>query len=277
MKTTTGILLVLASAASAAVGAALTRRQGRATRLLAMGVGFAAPWGIQAAFASEPSCTVLFVTDTHGSAQANAPLVRALLRETGIDRVVLAGDVADRAIDFPVWWDVPFREVVARWPVDVASGNHDQEDAAAYAEFVSRFGEEPHSVVCGNAEFFFMPWGLDSVFGRWLRRRVEASTARWKVLVTHRPLWSTDGSGAVVRDLYAASLPYIDLVLAGHEHVAWDSVHEVDGHRIRQIIDVSGPKKYPCPAVASGCVEGETAYWRISFGDSIKATRKVVS
>lgn len=282
MKTTTGLLLVLASATGAAIGAALTRKQSRTSQVLAVGAGFMVPWGLQALFSPGPAvegttCTVLWLSDTHGSAQANAPLVQKMLMETGVDRVLHSGDVVDRATDWPIWWDRPFREVVARWPVDVASGNHDHEDEATYAGFVERFGEEPKSVVCGPVEFFLMPWGVDEAYGRWLHARITASTAKWKVLVVHSPLWGVDGTGKMMRDLYAASLPYLDLVLSGHQHVSWDTTNTVNGRQIRQIIDVSGPKKYPCPTGVHGCVQDETAYWRIEFGPSaIKAERRVV-
>lgn len=275
MRTSTGILLTLASLAGAAAGLALTKRRSSGTRALAAVVGFAAPWGLRAAVASPSSCTVLWITDVHGSPVSNAALVEAMTRETGVDRVLNSGDVVDTSDQWPTHWDRPFALVTDRWPVDAASGNHDHEDDATYAGFVDRFGHEPKTIVCGNAEFFLVPWGTGDRTASWLYDHVRSSTARWKVLVTHRPVWGVDGNEYLARIL-ADSIPYLDLVLAGHQHVSWDSTHDVDGHLVRQIIDVSGPKKYDCLDDVEGCVQDETAYWRITFGDGISAVRKVV-
>lgn len=58
---------------------------------------------------------------------------------------------------------------------------------------------------------------------RWLEQALATSTARWKIVVGHHPLWSTAGSKfAQARALRALVLPalcrYADLYLAGHEH-----------------------------------------------------------
>ncbi len=57
----------------------------------------------------------------------------------------------------------------------------------------------------------------------WLERALATSTARWKIVIGHHPLWSTAGSKfAQARALRQLVLPalcrYADLYLAGHEH-----------------------------------------------------------
>ncbi|MGE0582151.1 MAG: metallophosphoesterase [Steroidobacteraceae bacterium] len=57
----------------------------------------------------------------------------------------------------------------------------------------------------------------------WLERALATSTARWKIVVGHHPLWSTAGSKfAQARALRSLILPtlcrYADMYLAGHEH-----------------------------------------------------------
>lgn len=57
----------------------------------------------------------------------------------------------------------------------------------------------------------------------WLEQALASSTARWKIVAGHHPLWSTAGSKfAQARALRALILPtlcrYADLYLAGHEH-----------------------------------------------------------
>lgn len=275
MKTRTAILLSLLGAGAAGMAAFVLRHQRPTLQLLGAGLAFGVPWAVQAAV-RKATCSVLFVTDTHGPAASNEALVRAMLTESGISRVAHAGDVFDSADLATAWWDRPFADVVQRWPVDAASGNHDVADAASSAAFTARFGLLPKAVTCGNAEFFFLPWDADRQDAEWVHSRARASHAKWKVLVTHRPIWDVDGTGTRLRGLVLSALSYIDLVLAGHEHVAYDTWHNVGGHPVHQIIDVSGPKKYVCNDV-EGCVEGETAYWRIDFfDDEIVAERRVV-
>ena len=57
----------------------------------------------------------------------------------------------------------------------------------------------------------------------WLERSLRESTARWKVVIGHHPLWSSAGSKfeeakAMRRLLLPALCRYADVYLAGHEH-----------------------------------------------------------
>jgi len=57
----------------------------------------------------------------------------------------------------------------------------------------------------------------------WLEQALATSTARWKIVIGHHPLWSTAGSKfAQARALRGLILPtlcrHADLYLAGHEH-----------------------------------------------------------
>jgi predicted phosphodiesterase len=265
------VLTVLGSAAAGAV-AVVTRGKPDGLRLLASGLAFGVPWVVHAATRS-PDCSVLVLFDTHGPAAGNVKLVAALLREQNVSAVIHAGDVADSADLYGPWFDVPFREVVARWPFYVASGNHD--DAT---EFASRFPALPVRLICGSAEIYFLPWGADQHDIDWVASKVRDSSAPTKILVSHRPVWPVEGGGAALRGMLLPILPYFQLVIAGHEHVFSDSEHVIGGTPVRQIIDVSGPKKYDCPAApVLSCTAGQTAYWRLDFYDNeIKATRRVV-
>lgn len=274
MRTSTGLLMILASAAGAAAGAAIMRGHGRAAQFLAVSVGFAIPWGLRAAFASEPLCSFLFVSDTHGPAATGRRVAARMLGEDGISFVAHGGDVADAPDLWQTWWDEPFRSVIARWPVDAASGNHDVETPANRAEFARRFGTLPRVVRCGDAaDVYFMPWAFGQAEAEWLWAQVHASTARHRILIAHQPIWPVDGGNARQRDLVAPVLDRIDLVLSGHEHVYQDSRHA----GTRQVIEVSGPKKYACPAGAAGCVENTTGYLRVDVSTGgIDVTRRVV-
>jgi len=274
MRAGTAILLSLLGAAGAGLALRLSRGRTAGLRAAVAGIAFAAPWAVNAAVRT-PDCSMLFIADTHGPAASNAALVRAMILEDGISAVLLAGDVFDSDNLAAPWFDEPFRDAVARWPFYVAAGNHDEDAQQAFA---ARFPALPARLVCGSAEVYMLPWSSTAADAAWLAARVEASTARWRVLVTHRAVWPVAGGNAAMRESLAAVLPRIDLVLSGHEHVSSDAMHVVGGHPVRQIVEVSGSKKYACPArPAAPCVSGETAYWRLDFyADEIAATRRKV-
>jgi hypothetical protein len=72
------------------------------------------------------------------------------------------------------------------------------------------------------------PWARDAaadlgVGVQWLEAALAESTAHWKVVIGHHPLWSTAGSKyaqaeALRRLILPALCRYADLYLAGHEH-----------------------------------------------------------
>lgn len=83
-----------------------------------------------------------------------------------------------------------------------------------------------------------------------LENRLKASTARWKIVIGHHPLWSSSGGKfEQARSLRAVLLPvlcrYADLYFAGHEHtleVANDDCSSVTG----------GDGLSPLPNIVSG-------------------------
>lgn len=231
-------------------------------------------------YASEqpPDCSLLFISDTHGPASSNSALADALLAEDEVSAVLHGGDVADTADLYGPWFDDPFQDAAARWPFYVASGNHDATDAGTKAAFASRFPSLPARLECGKTEIYVLPYRLTGADVAWLTEQVTASVATWRVLVVHRAVWPVDGGNAGLRGALWLVLARFHLVLSGHEHVLSDSTHEVGSASVRQIIEVSGPKKYGCPASpASPCETGETAYWRLDFyQDGVQAERKVV-
>lgn len=213
-------------------------------------------------------CSVLFISDTHGPAAANEALVREMLTEDGIDAVLHAGDVADASDLYGPWFDEPFRDAIARWPWYVSSGNHDETDDGTKAAFDERFPSLPAKFSCGPAEVYLLPWSTTADDIAWLSWQVAFSEAKWRVLLVHRPVWPIDGGNAATRAELEPILPWIDLVLAGHGHIGSDSVHVVGRASVRQIVVVSGPKKY---------APGPSSFWRLGFSeDGIEATSVIV-
>jgi len=99
------------------------------------------------------------------------------------------------------------------------------------------------------------PWSLPANEGErqmlaWLEQSLRSSTARWKLVVGHHPLWSTAGSKfEQARTLRALLLPslceYADAYFAGHEHTL--EVHE---DSCETVMDATSAK--PLVQVVSG-------------------------
>jgi hypothetical protein len=83
-----------------------------------------------------------------------------------------------------------------------------------------------------NAHFAFLntgssrdgkenPAGFLEVQREWLRKDMEGSDKKWKILVIHRPVYCSNDDDMSVFDVFAETLESldIDLVLQGHDHV----------------------------------------------------------
>lgn len=236
-------------------------------QLLAAGLAFVAPAAVAEAVDAldPPSCVAAVVFDPHGPASHNGALAAALAAEPGLQLVVSPGDIADSGDLYDEWFDQPFAEVLRRVPWYSAGGNHDYATAAGAAAFAERFGILPRAVTCGTVDFFLLPWEPNRHDIEWLTGALARSTATYRVLVVHRPLWEPAGAGALQRGLLRPALDRIDLVLAGHSHVHWDSTHDVGGRQVRQWVDASGPKLYDCTpqALAAGVICGSRGYLRL--------------
>jgi len=280
MKIKTLVGLTSLGAAGAVLSGYLLRRRPKKLRYAASGAAFLLPFGVYAVTeGAGESTTVLFISDTHDTPRsAAARVAQAMLGESGVDLVAHAGDVGDEGCSlYSAWWDVPYAPVRQRWTVIAASGNHDNTEC-----FTQRFAALPRKVTLNNVDFFVLPWSntISGTTLRWLDRQTLASTARWKVIVVHKGPWHVSAEEGRVYNPSASLLPIlerIDLVLAGHNHVYWDSVHDVNGHSVRQINEVTSGKFYECTPDAVGCVSHKRGYSRITFGpDGIHAERRVM-
>jgi tartrate-resistant acid phosphatase type 5 len=83
-----------------------------------------------------------------------------------------------------------------------------------------------------------------------LEARLKASTAKWKIVIGHHPLWSSSGGKfQQSRSLRAAILPvlcrYADLYFAGHEHTLELATDDCS-------TALPGEKVTPMPAIVTG-------------------------
>jgi hypothetical protein len=143
-----------------------------------------------------------------------------------------------------------------------ALGNHDwmTEGARPYLDYFTLPGNERYyDVVWGDVQVFVLdsdpgePDGntAESVQAVWLRDRLAASRARWKIVTMHHAPYSSGPHGATK----AMRWPYkqwgVDLVLAGHDHDY--ERFDVDG--LPFIVNgLGGAVFYPMGSPAAGSV-----------------------
>jgi len=127
-------------------------------------------------------------------------------------------------------------------------------DRGAFATFCKQFGLPPdrpwRSWTHGDAAFFALsaraPFGADAPQVRWLAEALAASRARWKIVVTHYPLYSCGrhgGQDGLRRSIIATLFRHgVDLVLSGHDH-CYERTHAIGpepGAALVQIVSGGG-------------------------------------
>lgn len=184
--------------------------------------------------------TIAVIGD-YGSGKGDSYQVSEMIRSEPAHAVVTLGD--------NVYYETGFQLLVGNFYGDYleagaffpATGNHDYSEGRGIALFDRFFdflgGNRWYSVSFGDLEFFI----LDShqalhhpdVFDAqrsWLESSVRASTARWKVVITHHPPHS-----ARARSQKEFRFPYdqwgVCMVMSGHDHtlqhLKFDGVHYV--------------------------------------------------
>jgi 3',5'-cyclic AMP phosphodiesterase CpdA len=181
------------------------------------------------------SLRFLAVADT-GSGDANQRAVgqqmAAVHRRTPVDLVVLGGDniypSGDMAL-IEATFRRPYAELLAaRVPFHAVLGNHDIRTAngnpqVAYAPFGMR--GRYYNLRRGPVEFFMLDTNVNVDWTRqlsWLRTVLAQSSAPWKIVVGHHPIYSS-GLYGNDPDLRARLTPImrrygVQLYINGHEH-----------------------------------------------------------
>ena len=175
------------------------------------------------------------------------------------------GDLIERPHDR--YWNEFFGSVDSvsqTTPIVAVSGNHEyikgisrhleQRFTLVFPYFLPKAsGDENHVFTFNykNAQFFLLDSnkGILNLFKqkKWLRHELEQSTARWKIVVLHHPVYSIRGkfNNLFVRMLFNPVIKKygVDLVLQGHEH-GYARMTDDDNSTPLYIISHNSPKTY---------------------------------
>ena len=177
------------------------------------------------------------VQDTIGGI-ANRLLLEAWAHHPEVEFLVCGGDMTERPAN--QYWAETFRDLDSigqSMPVLNITGNHDyfkgvlrhleRRFPLVFSYFLDskvddnmvytlNYGDVQFFVLDSNREFFHL-WTQR----QWLKEQLERSSAKWKILVLHHPLYSIKGRNNLVQRWMFDDLVRqyrVDLVLQGHEH-----------------------------------------------------------
>ena len=90
----------------------------------------------------------------------------------------------------------------------------------------------------------------EKLMPEWLERSLRESTARWKIVVAHHPIWSSSGSKfeqarALRRVILPAMCRYADAYFVGHEHT-------LEVHTDNCAVALGEPTEKPLVQIVSG-------------------------
>ena len=191
--------------------------------------------------AEQPTTSFLYMGDIQDSIGgiANQLLRSALRQHPDAEFFVCGGDLTERPTD--AYWAETFESIDSigqSMPVLTVTGNHDylkgiictleRRFSLIHSYFLDSMVDENHvftvryrdvQLFCldSNREFFYL-----STQRTWLKEQLEASQAKWKIVVLHHPLYSIRGSmnNLIQRWMFNDLVKDygVDIVLQGHEH-----------------------------------------------------------
>ena len=215
------------------------------------------------------SLSFVYVGDVQDTiaGKANFYLREALKRHPESEFLVCGGDLTERPTTQN--WAETFRDVdsiAQNLPLVCVTGNHDylkgvivrleKRFSLVFSYYLdSMIGDnQVFTFNYGPAQFFLLDSNREFPYlltqRRWLKEKLSASSARWKILVLHHPLFSIRGGRNLIQRWVFNDLleEYgVDLVLQGHEHAyARMTNHKDDGTAATPIYIVRhcSPKNY---------------------------------
>jgi hypothetical protein len=172
-----------------------------------------------------------FVGDSRGGYDVWAQLANQLQQRTP-DVLLFSGDAVTVGLTQYEWEEFfdGAQALLATTPIIITNGNHEANAVNFYSQFAMPGDQENFGVTYGDARIFVandspedpsavtstIPTEMDADF-------TDHASARWKLLMHHRPMWSSGMRHGSNTMLQAAWGPIVDehkldLVLNGHEH-----------------------------------------------------------
>ena len=219
---------------------------------------------------NQQNYSFLYIGDVQDTinGKTNTYLKKALQQHPETEFLVCGGDLTERPID--AYWEETFRgldSIGQGIPVLNVTGNHDylkypirkleRRFSLIFSYFLdSMVGENQvytlkyndMQLFCldSNREFFYL-WTQR----KWLKEQLEKSTARWKIVILHHPLYSIKGkyNNLIQRNMFNSLIQenQVDVVLQGHEHsYGRMTLADEQGNRTTPLYTVShcSPKLY---------------------------------
>ncbi len=199
----------------------------------------AAAWSEEAEFTTAPEpgtpFTFMYNGDTHKSESWGMLLQDAFRRHPEMAFNVIGGDVVSTGLNRDQWDTVLHfgEDIYDRKPLVFSLGNHDDQDGVGVGMILSLFrfpDNGPEGVERGriytfsysNAQFFVVDVGTHvNTVAPWLERELARSTATWKFLIFHFPLYNDgDYDYGYISDLWGPIFDkyHLDMALHGHLH-----------------------------------------------------------
>jgi len=172
-----------------------------------------------------------FVGDSRGGYDVWAQLAAQIQQRTP-DLILFSGDAVTIGLT-QYEWETFFGDaeaLLATTPIIITNGNHEANAINFYSQFALPGDQENFGFDYGFAHIFVandspdnpseltsvIPTAMDADF-------TDHASARWKLLMHHRPMYSSGARHGSALDLQAAWGPIVDehqldLVLNGHEH-----------------------------------------------------------
>lgn len=218
----------------------------------------------------DDNASFLYVGDVQDSisGMSSQLLNLAFDKNPDIDFLVCGGDLIERPMD--KYWEEAFsffRTIGQTHPVLTITGNHDyfkgviqnldhrfslvhsyflDSSIGDNQVFTVRYKDMQLFAIDSNREFFYL-----FTQKKWLEEQLAQSTAKWKILLTHHPLYSIRGNNNNIIQKWIfnplAEKYGVDLVLQGHEHAYARMTHHLEtGEPAIPIYTVShfSPKNY---------------------------------
>jgi hypothetical protein len=172
-----------------------------------------------------------FVGDSRGGYDVWAQLAAQIALRTP-DLVLFSGDAVTIGLTQFEWEEFfgQAEALLASTPIVITNGNHEANAINFFSQFALPGDQENFGFDYGFAHIFVandspdnpsditsvIPTAMDADF-------TDHAAARWKLLMHHRPMYSSGSRHGSAFDLQAAWLPVVDehkldLVLNGHEH-----------------------------------------------------------